>query len=133
MDVKQLRLLKPELESFVNRYLPCFDRVDQHDHAGRFLQGLLAGGERRNVENVAEMVDGGVVRRMQKFIGQSPWSDRSVLAELRQHMVETLGDEDAMLNVDETGFPKKGTVGRRPAAVRGHLWDGWTTARSGCL
>jgi SRSO17 transposase len=125
MDVNQLRRLKPELESFVSRYLPCFDRADQHDHAGRFLQGLLAGGERRNVENIAEMVDGGVVRSMQKFIGQSPWSDRPVLVELRQHLVETLGDEDAVLNVDETGFPKKGTksvgVQRQYAGILGRV------------
>jgi SRSO17 transposase len=36
------------------------------------------------------------------------WDDREVLAEMRRHLVEVLADEDAALNFDETGFPKKG-------------------------
>jgi len=109
MDVKTLRSLKPELQSFVSRYLPLFGREENHAHAASILQGLLAGGERRNVENIAEAVDGGVVRTLQKFISQGAWDDDAVLAELSQHVVEVLGDEDAVLIVDETGFPKKGT------------------------
>jgi len=108
MDAVQLRRLKPELDSFLDRYLPLFGREENHPHAGRFLQGLLAGGERRNIENIAEQVDGGVVRTMQKFITQGVWDDRAVLNEMRRHTVQVLGDEDAVINVDETGFPKKG-------------------------
>jgi SRSO17 transposase len=108
MDAKMLRSLKPELDVFLKRYLRLFGRIENQPHAERFMQGLLAGGERRNVENIAELVDGGVVRTMQKFITQGVWDDRQLLAELRVHVVELLGDEDATLNVDETGFPKKG-------------------------
>lgn len=108
MDAATLRSLKPELQSFLNRYLVLFGRPENQPHAGRFVQGLLAGGDRRNVENIAELVDGGVVRTMQKFISQGVWDDHLVLAELRRHVVELLGDEDATLNFDETGFPKKG-------------------------
>ena len=108
MDATQLRRLKPELNCFLDRYLSLFGREENRPHAGRFLHGLLAGGERRNVENIAEQVAGGVVRTMQKFICQGVWDDRAVLRELRRHVVEVLGDEDAVINVDETGFPKKG-------------------------
>jgi SRSO17 transposase len=69
----------------------------------------LLGGDRRSVENIAEAIDGCVVRSLQKFIAQSPWSDDAVLEGLQGHVVEVLGDPDAALNVDETGFPKKGT------------------------
>lgn len=109
MDARQLRRLKPELDSFFDRYLPMFGRVENHEHARRFVQGLLAGGERRNVENIAEQVDGGEVRTLQKFIAQGVWKDDDVLAELRRDIVSRWGDEEAVLNVDETGFPKKGT------------------------
>lgn len=108
MDVEQVRKLKPELETFVARYLPHFGRSENYEHAQRMLSGLLAGGERRNVENIAEEMSGGVVRTMQKFISQATWEARDVLAELRRHVGETLGEADAILNVDETGFPKKG-------------------------
>lgn len=109
MDVKALRQLKPELDLFLQRYAPLFGRDEAQDHANRFVQGLLLGGDRRSVENIAEAIDGCVVRSLQKFIAQSPWSDDEVLEGLQRHVTEVLGDLDATLNVDETGFPKKGT------------------------
>lgn len=108
MDARELRRLKPELEVFLERYVGLFGRVENGEHARQFVQGLLAGGDRRNVENIAEQVDGGAVRTLQKFIAQGVWNDRAVLSELRQDVVAHWGDEDAVLNVDETGFPKKG-------------------------
>src|SRR5688572_29084178 len=108
MDVQQLRRLKPELELFVARYAPRFGQEELEDHAQRFVQGLLLGGERRNAENIAESMAGGVVRSVQKFIAQARWQDGEILEELQRHVAEVLGDPDATLNVDETGFPKKG-------------------------
>jgi SRSO17 transposase len=109
MDVQALRQLKPELELFLERYAPLFGRDEAQVHANRFVQGLLLGGDRRSVENIAEAIDGCVVRSLQKFIAQSPWSEDDLLEELQRHVTEVLGDPDAALNVDETGFPKKGT------------------------
>ncbi len=109
IDALYLRRLKPELNSFLDRYLPLFGRSENQPHAGRFVQGLLVGGDRRNIENIAEQVDGGVVRTMQKFITEGVWNDREVIAEMQRQVSEVLGDDDAVLNVDETGFPKKGS------------------------
>lgn len=109
MDVQQLRRLKPELEQYLDRYVPLLGRAETQAHARQFVQGLLHGGERRNVENISEAMDGGVVRSLQKFIGQAAWDDGDVLEELQRHVTEVLGDTEATLNVDETGFPKKGT------------------------
>ena len=109
MDVHALRRLRPELDLFLDRYAPLFGREEAQDHANCFVQGLLLGGDRRSVENIAEAIDGCVVRSLQKFIGQSPWPDDQVLEELQRHVTEVLGDPEAVLNVDETGFPKKGT------------------------
>jgi SRSO17 transposase len=109
MDVQALRQLKPELDLFLERYAPLFGRDEAQDHAQRFVQGLLLGGDRRSVENIAEAIDGCVVRSLQKFLAQSPWSAEELLEELQRHVTAVLGDPDAALNVDETGFPKKGT------------------------
>jgi SRSO17 transposase len=108
MDGKQFRQLKPELDTFLDRYLPLFGREENHRHAGHFVQGLLGGQERRNTENIAEVIEGGVVRTMQKFVSQACWEDSLVLRELRSHVVKALADAEGTLNVDETGFPKKG-------------------------
>jgi SRSO17 transposase len=109
MDIKELRRLKPELESFLGRYAPLFGRPEAQGHARRFVQGLLLGGERRSVENIAEAIDGCVVRSLQQFITTAPWQGNAVLAELRRQVGQEWGDADAVAAVDETGFPKKGT------------------------
>src|SRR5208337_5307998 len=123
MDGNQLRRLKPELESFLDRYVGLFGRAENQEHARQLMQGMLDGSDRRNVENMAEVVEGGVVRTLQKFISQGRWDDRAILGELRGQVVEALGDDEAVIIVDETGFPKKGTksvgVKRQYAGILG--------------
>jgi SRSO17 transposase len=108
MNATELRRLRPALESFVDGYAPLFGRPEAQGHARRFVHGLLLGGERRSVENIAEAVDGGVVRSLQAFITAAPWDAQAVLGELRRQVAAKWGDADAVLIVDETGFPKKG-------------------------
>lgn len=109
MGATELRRLKPELESFLDRYARLFGRPEAQAHARRFVQGLLLGGDRRSVENIAEAIDGCVVRSLQTFITNAPWSGGAVLAELRRQVADEWGDPEAVAVVDETGFPKKGT------------------------
>src|SRR5882672_10519819 len=108
MDVKALRQLKPELDLFLARYAPLFGRDEAQDHANRFVQGLLLGGDRRSVENIAEAIDGCVVRSLQTFVTNAPWDGDGVLGELGRQVAQEWGDPEAVVIVDETGFPKKG-------------------------
>ena len=90
-----------------------------HDLGGDVVVKPLFGSEGRGMVRVAdpdlawrtfrtlERLD--TVLYLQKFIAQSSWSDDPVVEELQRHVTEVLGDPDAALNVDETGFPKKGT------------------------
>lgn len=110
MDVRELRRLRPELEAFLDRYAPLFGRPEAQGHARRFVQGLLLGGERRSVENIAEAIAGCVVRSLQQFITAAPWDADAVLADLRRQVAAEWADPDAVLTVDETGFPKKGRL-----------------------
>jgi SRSO17 transposase len=125
MDGNQLRRLKPELDRFLERYLPWFGRAENHGHARQLVEGLLDGSDRRNVENIAEGVRGGVVRTLQKFIAEGCWQDRQVLDELRRDVVEALASDEGIVNADETGFPKKGTksvgVQRQYAGILGRV------------
>jgi SRSO17 transposase len=108
MDGQQLRALKPELDRFLDRYAPLFGRDENQAHARRFVQGLLHKGERRNIENIAEALDGGPVRSLQAFVTTGAWHDPEILAALRRDILAVLAEEDAVWNSDETGFPKKG-------------------------
>jgi SRSO17 transposase len=109
MDEQQLLALKPELDRFLERFAPLFGNEGNRAHARRFVQGLLAGGERRNAENIAQAMAGCNVRNLQAFLTTGAWQDREVLAEARLCLLEALADDDAVCNYDETGFPKKGT------------------------
>lgn len=109
MDESQLLALKPELDRFLDRFAPFFGRDENRAHAGRFVQGLLRGGERRNAENIAQAMGGGPVRSLQAFITTGDWQGAAVLQEVRRSILEELADDDAVWNSDETGFPKKGT------------------------
>jgi SRSO17 transposase len=109
MNAEDLQRLQPELQLFLDRYAPGLGHEGHDRHARQFVQGLLLGGDRRSAENIAEAIADGVPRSLQKFLGQGCWSDDDLLEELQRHVAEVLGDPEAILNVDETGFPKKGT------------------------
>jgi SRSO17 transposase len=109
MDEQQLLALKPELDRFLDQFAPLFGREENRAHMRRFVQGLLHRGERRNAENIAEVMSGGPVRSLQAFVTTGAWSDVEVLEASRGCVLEVLGDDDAVWNSDETGFPKKGT------------------------
>jgi SRSO17 transposase len=109
MDEHQWSRLKPELDRYLDAFAPQFGPPANRTHARRFVQGLLHGGERRNTENIAQAMEGGPVRSLQSFITTGAWDAADVLIQLRRLLLAELADEDAAINADETGFPKKGT------------------------
>src|SRR5271165_6466175 len=97
------------LESFLQRYLPRFYRVEQHELLRVVLQGKLSNLQRKTSEPIAHLA-GRHRKPVQHFVGAGAWDDEAVLAELRQHVAEELGDPEGVLVVDGSGFPKKGTA-----------------------
>jgi SRSO17 transposase len=96
------------LTVFLQRYLPCFYRVEQRLHATLVIRGLLSGLQRKTCEPIA--VEAGVHRKpIQNFVGAGKWDDETVMAELRSHVRETLADPQAILILDPSAFPKSGT------------------------
>jgi SRSO17 transposase len=45
---------------------------------------------------------------MQRLLNAADWDEEAVRDELRGYVLENLGDEQAVLVIDETGFVKKG-------------------------
>jgi SRSO17 transposase len=102
-----VRGCRDHLASFLRRYLPLFSRQEQRGHAAAFVRGLLSGLERKSVEPIASRA--GVARKnLQMFVGQGAWDDDRVMAELRRHVREELAEEDGVLVLDPSAFPKKG-------------------------
>ena len=96
--------------AFLERYLPCFGRREQRDHALQVLRGKLSALNRKTCEPIAR--EAGVARKpLQTFVGAGAWDDEAVMTELRRHATEEFPktDPDATFVVDGSAFPKKGT------------------------
>src|SRR3954469_17359262 len=95
------------LTAFLGRYLPLFYRKEQRANATVVVEGLLSGLERKTCEPIARAH--GIHRKpVQFFVGSGAWDDEAVMAELRRHVKEELGDEQAVLVIDPSAFAKKG-------------------------
>src|SRR5262245_1264040 len=111
-----VRGCRDRLARFLERYLPRFYRAEQRATAALFIRGLLSGLQRKTCEPIA--VEAGVHRKpIQFLVGAGRWDDEAVMAELRRHVAEELGNDRAVLVIDATTFPKSGAdscgVGRQ--------------------
>ena len=96
------------LSGFMNA-LP--DGSGVRSSAGRaleYLRGLLNPVERRNGWQLAEQAGDATPDGVQRLLSSYRWDADLVRDDLKDYVVEHLGDTDGVLVVDETGFLKKG-------------------------
>src|SRR3954454_24915592 len=98
-----------ELERLGARLAPRFTRIEPRRRLLAYLRGLLAPVERKNGWQLAESAGDATPDGMQDFLGRMRWDAEQVRDDLQAYVVEQLGDPDAVLVLDETGFVKKGT------------------------
>jgi SRSO17 transposase len=103
-----VRGCRDHITRFLKRYLPLFYREEQRGHAGAFVRGLLSGLPRKSIEPIAAQA--GVPRKnLELFVGCGVWDDEKVMAEMRRHVREELAEQDGVIVLDPSAFPKKGT------------------------
>src|ERR671917_2542304 len=98
-----------ELDALAARIAPRFGRAEPRRRALAYLRGLLAPLERKNGWQLAEAAGDVSPAAMQDFLSRTRWDADAVRDDLQDYVVEHLGDEQAVLVVDESGFLKKGT------------------------
>src|SRR5262245_8633429 len=115
MTPKDLRQALPLFNDFVERFAPLViadERTEsRQERMDAYLRGLLLDAEStKTAESIALKVHGdpSQVRMTQVFLGQSPWPDEPVRAELMSWVDQEIGSEQGTLIVDESGFPKWG-------------------------
>jgi SRSO17 transposase len=104
----QIAVWQAELEALHARIAPHFARPEVRARAGRFLAGLLDPLERRNGWQLAEALGERSPDGVQRLLRTARWDAEAVRDDLRAYVVEHLGDPQAVLVIDETGFLKKG-------------------------
>lgn len=97
-----------ELTALDARLAPHFGRAELRDRARAYVRGLLSGAERKNGWQLAEDAGDATPYAMQHLLGRAVWDADAVRDALRAYAMEQLGNQEAVLVVDETGFLKKG-------------------------
>ena len=115
LTAEEAATLAQELVAYHQHFAPLFYRREQREWAAVYLRGLLtANVPRKNVEAMALRLLGAgphaerQVRALQQFIGEGKWDDDVLLAEHQCLVNETLGEEDGVLIIDGSDFPKHG-------------------------
>lgn len=114
-----------EIEALTARVRPHFRRGAGHQHAGAYVRGLLGTVERKNGWQLAEHAGHRHPRTIQRVLDRSAWDADAVRDDLREQVIEELGDAEGVLVVDETGFLKKGAkscgVARQYSGTAGRI------------
>ena len=85
-----------------------FGRREPRRRALAYLKGLLGSVERKNGWQLAEYAGDATPDGVQRLLATYRWDADGVRDDLREYVVEHLGDPGAVLVVDETGFLKQG-------------------------
>src|SRR5215213_8983834 len=108
VDRRTVRSWIEELDTVSERIAPRFARSELRERARSYLRGLLSGAERKNSWRLAEVAGNTTPYGLQHLLGRANWDADEVREDLREYVLDRLGDEDVVLVVDETGFIKKG-------------------------
>jgi SRSO17 transposase len=120
-----LELWASSLRDVKGRIRPLFQQDRMAASAGLFLDALLGPERRKTGWMRAEAVGDPGPWRQQAVLGRAQWDADALRDVVREYAVETLGDRDAVLVVDETGFLKQGRascgVGRQYTGSAGKI------------
>jgi SRSO17 transposase len=97
-------------DELLGRVAGRFVRADLRRRARAFVRGLLSDLPRKNCWTIAEHAGDPNPDGMQHLLARAVWDEDKVRDDLRDYVVEHLGDPEAVLVVDETGDLKKGTA-----------------------
>ena len=98
-----------ELDAVHGRIAGRFARSEPRARVREYLAGLVAGLERKNGWTLAERAGEVSPDGMQRLLRHADWDTREVRDDVRDYVIEYLGDPGGVLIADETGFIKKGT------------------------
>src|SRR5674476_915027 len=120
-----LELWASSLRDVKARIRSLFAQEQVAASAGLFLDGLLGDERRKTGWMRAEAAGDPGPWRQQAVLGRGRW-DADVLRDMvRDYVIESLADDDAVLVIDETGFLKQGKascgVGRQYTGSAGKI------------
>jgi SRSO17 transposase len=142
--VRKQGQLRAALKAAIARLAPHFPNAAARATAAAYLQSLLSTVERKNSWQLAEAAGLANPYPFQHLLGRAQWDAEAVRDAHCRDLLAGLGQEDAVLAIDESGFIKKGDksagVARQYCGASGKLDNcqvgvflSWQTAKGHAL
>jgi SRSO17 transposase len=114
-----------ELDRLYARFAGRFAKSEPRWRGRQYLSGLVAGLDRKNGWTLAEQAGDLSPDGMQRLLRWADWDIDAVREEVRDYVIEHLGDPNGVLIIDDTGFLKKGVksagVARQYSGTAGRI------------
>jgi len=109
VNLEEFERVAASFAAFHQEFAPLFGRTEARARSEQYLRGLLVQQtDRRNAENLAEVIAGAMPRALQRFLTEATWSDQAVISRLQAYVGCRLGGALKVYIVDDTGFAKQG-------------------------
>ena len=115
-----------ELQSWLEPFLTHLRHPARRRMCPLYVAGLIGPGERKSLQPMAARVAPADYDQLHHFVAVGPWDEAPLEAELLAQANRLVGGADAVLVIDDTALPKKGThsVGVALAICRGAGQEG---------
>jgi SRSO17 transposase len=111
LAVADLTAMADDLKEYHRLFDDLFVRSEQRAWSAFYLRGQLSSIERKTIEPMVLALKGAdraAVRAAQQFLGDGAWNDDTILERHQDNVATDLGQEDAAVIADGSGFPKQG-------------------------
>src|ERR1700737_1079489 len=100
---------KREFGRFLKPFLDRFGHKARRQMCPLYVSGLIGPGDRKSIAPMAKRLGLGECDQLHHFIAAGVWDAVPVEAELLVQADRLVGGSDAVLVIDDTALPKKGT------------------------
>ncbi len=100
---------REELSQWLKPFLDRLGHKARRQMCPLYVSGLIGPGERKSVAPMAERLGFGDYDQLHHFIAAGVWDAAPVETELLVQADKLVGGSDAVLVIDDTAIPKKGT------------------------
>ena len=105
-----------ELQSWIEPFLTHLHHPARRRMCPLYVAGLIGPGERKSLQPMAARLAPADYDQLHHFVAVGPWDEAPLEDELLAQANRLVGGPDAILVIDDTALPKKGThsVGVEP-------------------
>src|SRR5256886_3301794 len=100
---------KEELGRWLKPFLDRLGHKARRQMCPLYVSGLIGPGDRKSIQPMAERLALGEYDQLHHFIAAGVWDAAPVETELLVQADRLVGGSDAVLVIDDTAIPKKGT------------------------